>query len=100
MNFPANPNATFGMRHVPCLVTIFPGQACLDIRYQAGPSSQAKYWPRWLGSVLIQWLLTFDLYCGVNKTYLCYLFPAVYQAHNEIFDVQPFSMNASLKVLQ
>jgi len=50
--------------------------------------------------VLIQWLLTFGLYCGVNRIYLWDLLPAVYLTHPEIFDLQPFSMNASLEDLQ
>jgi inosine-uridine nucleoside N-ribohydrolase len=100
LNFSAHPDAAFNMLHAPCPVTIFPAQTCLDAPFQTKDIFKANYWPCWLRFVLIQWLLTFGLYCGVNKIYLWDLLPAVYLTHPEIFDVQPFSISSSLVDLQ
>jgi inosine-uridine nucleoside N-ribohydrolase len=100
LNFSANPDAVYNLLHAPCPVTIFPGHACLDAPYYAKDILTADYWPCWLRFVLIQWLVTFGLYCGVTKIYLWDLLPAVYLTNPEIFNEQPFSISSSLEDLQ
>jgi purine nucleosidase len=85
LNFSANPEAALATLQAPCPVTVMSGQACLEAPFTWRMIQQADWWPKAFKHMLKRWLLTFGLYCGVNRFYLWDLLPAVYLTDPQVF---------------
>ena len=100
LNLSADPEAAFAVLNADCPVTLMSAHICLQASFGWSDLRQIRFMGRDVWRTVRNWLLVFDVYCGVSVFYLWDLLPAIYISYPDLFDVNPVWVRSTVKDLE